>query len=115
MNKDLIEKQNFGMTLAILGGVEEEWREKNECMLGFRQAHQKHSEYMVRLFTCFPQKKWSEVKVIYRLIKANAQDVEFNMCNSVQYGYHTEQEYKLHMDRFKAEIENWSRIEDIRE
>tara|TARA_R110000823_G_scaffold13430_2_gene44540 strand:- start:30 stop:428 length:399 start_codon:yes stop_codon:yes gene_type:complete len=115
MNKDLIAKQQFGWTLVVIGGVEEEFRGKHESMLGLRQAHLKHSEYMIRLFTCFSQKKIKELKVIYRLIKANAQDVEFYMCNTIQYGYHTEQEYIEHMDGFKAEIEGWSRLDNLRD
>ena len=46
--------------LACDNGLEDEFKDKYECRVGFIKAYIKHSEYMIRLFTCFSEENYKE-------------------------------------------------------
>ena len=81
----------------------------------FSELHIKHSKYMIRIFETYidlitldPYQFVRTLKVVLGVMKTNAQDIEDCMRQLVDIGYYKEQEYKIHMERFMAEINAWS-------
>ena len=112
-NKRANVQVQMGMDMAMLVGVvNEEFIDKHRVSKGYNDTHIKHSELMIRLFKSFLDDGCvgiMKAKIIASLVKANALDIEDFMRDGVKYEFHTEQEYKEHMDKMMAEVMMWDR------
>lgn len=124
----LIEKQNeflakinMGMMMAIMGGLEDEFKVKFESRMVDIESRKTHCGLMIRLFQNFmdgddekidPKIMIKKFGVIFNLIKANAFKVMEGMELSTEIDYYTEHEYVEDCARWKGEVELWQGMWD---
>jgi len=112
---------NMGMMMAMIGGVQDEFKVKFESRITDIESRKTHCGLMIRLFQNFidgddnkidPKIMIKKFGVIFNLIKANAFKVMEGMELSTEIDYYTEQEYIDDCARWKGEVELWQGMWD---
>lgn len=109
-NKEALTKVHIGKLAASLT-KQDDMMEKADSRIGFCETHITHSNLMIDLFNHYSSGRIPEMRECITKVKENAIHIERFMEECVKHEYYTEQEYKLHMDRFYAELKLWERFQ----